>query len=93
MSDTLALLTNIISTNVDSIQTAYTAHNSTFPSLDTPGIDSALNPATTDPEVAQSINAIIAAAAQLIATVRRPELTIVEASTAVRDLELSFWVW
>lgn len=74
----ISALSAIISSAVANIDAAYAAQGVTFPSLDEP-----FRPSPMDGKVQDATNLIIAAAAQLIATVRPPPLTLLDAAGAV----------
>jgi hypothetical protein len=74
----ISALSSIISSAVTSVDAAYAAEGATFPSLDEPFRRTPL-----DGKVQESINLIIAAAAQLIATVRPPPATLLDAAGSV----------
>ncbi|RDB21483.1 4-O-methyltransferase 1 [Hypsizygus marmoreus] len=69
MTSPLTALVNIISSNVQSLEGAYAKAETPFPSLDDPFRPTLLD---FDPSLAETRNLIVAAAAQLLATVRSP---------------------
>ncbi|KAG6845853.1 hypothetical protein H0H87_002544 [Tephrocybe sp. NHM501043] len=69
MSTPLSALVNLISINVAALEAAYTEKGASFPSLDDLYQPSPLD---FDPALAQTKSVIVAAAAQLLATVRLP---------------------
>ena len=75
MAAELEALRNIINTSIDSILDRCSKSSLNFPSTHQPA-DSATEEVRNDPEIAISINLIVAAASQLIATVRPPAKTI-----------------
>jgi hypothetical protein len=75
----ISALSAIISSAVANIDAIYAAEGATFPSLDDP-----FRPSPLDGKVQEATDLIIAAAAQLIATVRPPPVTLLEAAGSVR---------
>ncbi|EJD00229.1 S-adenosyl-L-methionine-dependent methyltransferase [Fomitiporia mediterranea MF3/22] len=78
MTDDLKALGNIISSAINSICSVCEKTGKGFPSLNDPIHPSEFTPQgiRNDPSVAQSINLIVAAASQLLATVRPPAATM-----------------
>ncbi|KAI0261389.1 S-adenosyl-L-methionine-dependent methyltransferase [Gloeopeniophorella convolvens] len=73
MSDDLTALVGILSQGVQTLQTSYAKQGVSFPSLDDPFKPGALDE---DPELNATTRLIVAAAYQIIATVRSPLETI-----------------
>lgn len=71
----LRALGNIISTSIDRILDRCSKESLSFPSIHEPA-NNATEEVRNDPEVAISINLLVAAATQLIATVRPPAKTL-----------------
>lgn len=69
MSNPLAALVNIITTQVNVLEEAYATANTPIPSLDAPFAPNALD---FNPSLASARHLIVAAASQLIATVQSP---------------------
>ncbi|KAJ7593960.1 S-adenosyl-L-methionine-dependent methyltransferase [Mycena floridula] len=80
MDNPLQALVALISTQVRNLESAYSKSQIPFPSLDKPFQPSPLD---FDPELAEARRLIVAAAAQLIATVRSPPEVLLEESAAV----------
>jgi hypothetical protein len=75
MSTPLSALTNIISSGVATIESTYAKHGATFPSIDEPFQP---GPLDNDESLGETIDHVIAAAAQLIALVKPPSRSVVE---------------
>ncbi|KAG6888544.1 hypothetical protein C0995_007556 [Termitomyces sp. Mi166 len=69
MATPLSALTNLISINVAALEATYADKGVTFPSLDDPFVPTSLD---FDPSLAPTKALIVAAAAQILATVRSP---------------------
>ena len=82
MASPLSALVSIISSGVHTLESTYSKHGSKFPSLDDPYVPGALEE---DPALIETTRLVVAAAAQLIATVRLPEDT-------VREYALSMYI-
>ena len=78
LSTPLRALANIILTSVQSLESAYANKGNAFPDLTQ---TFASGPLDTDPAVDETVRTIVAAAYQIIATVRAPPETIQEYST------------
>jgi hypothetical protein len=78
LSTPLRALANIISTNVQTLESAYTRNGATFPDLKDPFAPSALD---ADPALNETARTIVAAAYQIIAAVRPPHESIQEYAT------------
>jgi hypothetical protein len=76
----LSALSALISSGVASIEATYAKNGATFPSLDEPF----KGPGPLDLEVMESAALIIAAAGQLIATLRLPPLSLIDVATGVQ---------
>ena len=77
----LIALRDIINEGIATIESVYAARGESVPSLDNP-----FQPPSFDvKELLGPSNAVIAVAAQLIATLTPPPLTVFAASTAVRE--------
>jgi hypothetical protein len=83
MSSSLSALLSLISSGIADIESAYAANGAKFPSLDEP-----LRPDPMEGKVVAAANLVVAAAAQLIATVRPPPLSVFEAGAQVRHSDL-----
>ncbi|KAF8977536.1 S-adenosyl-L-methionine-dependent methyltransferase, partial [Cyathus striatus] len=70
---TLQSLTNVITSNLQVIEDSYTSNNLTVPTLDDLFLPTVLD---TDPTLHEAKQLVVAAAAQLIATIRPPPETI-----------------
>jgi hypothetical protein len=80
MSTQLSTLATIISSGVQTLESAYARDGQTFPSLDDP-----FEPRSLDQDLAllETRRLIVAAAAQIIASVRMPAETILESTLGV----------
>lgn len=79
----LSALSNIISSGLSKIESTYSSQGVEFPSLDSPDLTPI--PAALDtPEMTETIHHVIAAAAQIIATLRDPRLKVFEDVYSVR---------
>jgi hypothetical protein len=76
--DPLSALLAIISDGVEGIRSAYSSQGSDIPSLDEPYI-----PDPIERKVGSAVDLVVAAAFQLIATLRHPTGSIIEASGGV----------
>ncbi|KAH8998235.1 S-adenosyl-L-methionine-dependent methyltransferase [Lactarius hatsudake] len=76
----LIALARIISQGVQTLESAYSKKNLSFPSLDEPFKPSPLDD---DPDVGNTTRLVIAAAFQIIATVRPPQETILDYAPAM----------
>ncbi|KAH8981148.1 S-adenosyl-L-methionine-dependent methyltransferase [Lactarius akahatsu] len=76
----LVALARIISQGVQTLESAYSKKNLSFPSLDEPFKPSPLDD---DPDVGNTTRLVIAAAFQIIATVRPPQETILDYAPAM----------
>jgi hypothetical protein len=79
MSSPLTALSQIISSGINTIEATYATHGATFPSIDEPFQPPAFN----DPALVHPTNLVIAAAAQLIASLTHPASSILDGATAV----------
>lgn len=77
MTTPLTALATIITSNVQTLEAAYAQAGSTFPSLDDPFSP---EPLDSDPSLKEMKKLIVAAAAQILATVRSPPETLMEYS-------------
>jgi|SRR5882762_3798629 len=75
MASPLSALVAIISSGVHTLESTYTKYGTKFPSLDDPYVP---GPFEEDPTLVETTRLVVAAAAQLIASVRLPEDTIRE---------------
>jgi hypothetical protein len=75
----LSTLSELISSGISSIEATYAKNGAKPPSLDEPF----RGPGPLDVEVIQSAAVVIAAAGQLIATLRLPPLTVLDACAGV----------
>jgi len=75
MASPLSTLVSIISSGVHTLESIYSKHGAEFPSLDDPYKPVAFEE---DPDYVESTRLVVAAAAQLLATVRDPEDAIRE---------------
>jgi hypothetical protein len=75
----LSVLSALISSGVASIEAKYAENGAIFPSLDEPFRGSS----PLDLEVMESAAVVIAAAGQLIASLRLPPVTVIDAATGV----------
>ena len=76
---TLRLLRDIINDSIDLIESRLAAKGATFPSLNDPFIPTSDAEAILlEPDVLSATSHIVAAASQLIATVRHPAQTVVD---------------
>lgn len=82
MTSPLSALSNILSSGIATIESAYAKNGATFPSLDEPFKPP---PFAEDALLSQTIDHVISAAAQLIMTVKPPQRTLVESSLSVSD--------
>ncbi|KAI0260406.1 S-adenosyl-L-methionine-dependent methyltransferase [Gloeopeniophorella convolvens] len=80
MSDDLNALVGILTQNVQTLQESYAQKGASFPSLDDPYKP---GPLDNDPEVSATTRLIVAAAFQIIATVRNPLDTIQDYAPAM----------
>lgn len=78
MHSPLSALSAIISSGVADIESAYAAQGATYPSLDEP-----FRPDPMDAMVQEAANLVIAAAGQLIATIRPAPVSILNIATGV----------
>ncbi|VDB99932.1 unnamed protein product [Peniophora sp. CBMAI 1063] len=75
----LSSLVSILSSNVKVLEAAYAKQNKSYPSLDA---DFVSDPLDADPELGMAKRLVVAAAAQIIATVRSPMETVQEYGTS-----------
>ena len=80
MSTPLSALSSILSSGIATIESTYAKHGATFPSIDEPFRPA---PFEDDEALCQTIDHVIAAAAQLIALVKPPPRTVTESSLLV----------
>ncbi|KAI0063775.1 S-adenosyl-L-methionine-dependent methyltransferase [Artomyces pyxidatus] len=80
MATPLKALANLISSSVQTLESAYSKKGVAFPSLDDPFQPGSLN---NEPDVETATNLIIAAAHQIIATVRQPVDTVYDYAPAM----------
>lgn len=78
----LSALSNILSSGIATIESAYAKNGATFPSLDEPFKPP---PFAEDALLSQTIDHVISAAAQLIMAVKPPQRTLVESSLSVSN--------
>jgi hypothetical protein len=83
MASNLSALLALISSGIADIESTYAANDATFPSLDEPYI-----PDPIEGKAVSAANLVVAAAAQLIATVRPPSFTLFETASQVHRLDL-----
>jgi hypothetical protein len=80
MSTPLSALSSILSSGITTIESTYAKHGTTFPSIDEPFRPA---PFEDDEALCQTIDLVIAAAAQLIALVKPPPRTVAESGLLV----------
>jgi hypothetical protein len=80
MSTPLSALSNILSSGIATIESTYAKHGATFPSIDVPFQP---GPLDADEALCETINQVIAAAAQLIALVKPAPRTAIESALSV----------
>lgn len=78
----LSALSALISSGVASIEATYAKNGATFPSLEDPF----RGPEPLGLEIMESAALVIAAAGQLIATLRLPPLSVIDAAAGVQTL-------
>jgi hypothetical protein len=79
MSSPLTALSQIIVSGINAIESTYAAHGVTFPSLEEPFQP----PAFDDPALVLPTKLVIAAAAQLIASLNSPTSTVMDGASSV----------
>ncbi|TFK47370.1 O-methyltransferase [Heliocybe sulcata] len=78
----LRQLRTVLNASLDQLEAFYEQKNLDLPSLDEPYTEGPAESALTDPQIVDSVNAIIGASYQLISTVRTPYLSMFDAVTA-----------
>jgi hypothetical protein len=80
MASPLSALSNLLSSGIAEIETTYAKHEVTFPSIDEP-----FHPGPLDGDEAlnETVDLVIAAAAQLVALVKPPPRTLAESGMSV----------
>ena len=87
---TLSLLRDIINNSIDVIESHLATKGATFPSLNDPFIPTSDAEAILlEPDVISATSHIIAAASQLVATVRHPAQTVIDDTLSVWQILLS----
>jgi hypothetical protein len=84
MTTNLRALLSLISSGIDTIESTYAKNGVSFPSLDEPA--SQLQPDRAEGETMGDAAIVIAAAAQLIASVRGPVASLMDAASGVSCL-------
>ena len=79
LQNTLSILANLITTNVKTLEAAYSSKNVPYPSLDDPFV---LGPLDREPSLEHVRRTIVGAAAQIIAAVRLPSESMAQVSTS-----------
>ncbi|KZT20924.1 O-methyltransferase [Neolentinus lepideus HHB14362 ss-1] len=75
---TLKALRSIIDDSIDKLEAFYAAKNLDFPDLDEPYSTSPSEAALGDPEIVETVNAVVGASYQLIASVRTPFIHVID---------------
>jgi hypothetical protein len=79
MASPLPALSQIIASGISTIESIYGSHGATFPSLDEPF----QTPSFCDPALELPIKLVMAAAAQLIASLAPPATTVIHSASSV----------
>jgi hypothetical protein len=80
MATPLGALSNLLSSGIAKIETTYAKHGVTFPSIDEPFHP---GPLDGDEALSETVDLVIATAAQLVALVKPPPRTLAESGMSV----------